>query len=107
MAKERNRQIFPPSIKSLNDVMKDIVEEFDVSEKFKLYVLSNSSGVNGAVSVIYEDIIREFGLYRWDDNAAKDSPKKENDHAMDDMRYFVSTILCSPNISRVAGFVER
>ena len=60
MAKERNRQIFPPSIKSLNDVMKDIVEEFDVSEKFKLYVLSNSSGVNGAVSVIYEDIIREF-----------------------------------------------
>ena len=54
-----------------------------------------------------KDIIREFGLYRWDDNAAKDSPKKENDHAMDDMRYFVSTILCSPNISRVAGFVER
>ena len=54
-----------------------------------------------------DDIVREFGLYRWDDNAAKDSPKKENDHAMDDMRYFVSTIVCSPNISRVAAFVER
>ena len=39
------------------------------------------------------DIIREFGLYRWDNGAAKDCPKKEHDHAMDDMRYFVSTVL--------------
>lgn len=39
------------------------------------------------------DIIREFGLYRWDLSAAKDSPRKEYDHAMDDMRYFVSTVL--------------
>ena len=40
-----------------------------------------------------EDIIREFSLYRWDEKAGKDVPKKENDHAMDDMRYFVSTVL--------------
>ena len=40
-----------------------------------------------------EDIIREFSLYRWDERAGKDMPKKENDHAMDDMRYFVSTVL--------------
>ena len=39
------------------------------------------------------DILREFGLYRWDRSAQKDTPKKENDHAMDDMRYFVSTVL--------------
>lgn len=39
------------------------------------------------------DSVREFSLYRWDESAAKDSPKKENDHAMDDIRYFVSTIL--------------
>ena len=39
------------------------------------------------------DIIREFGLYRWDTASSKDSPKKEHDHAMDDMRYFVSTVL--------------
>ena len=35
------------------------------------------------------DIIREFGLYRWDDKAQGDKVIKENDHAMDDMRYFV------------------
>lgn len=39
------------------------------------------------------DIIREFSLYRWDENARYDAVKKENDHAMDDMRYFVSSIL--------------
>ncbi len=53
------------------------------------------------------DIIREFGLYRWDDGAAKDSPKKENDHAMDDMRYFVSSVLYSASIGRIAGSVTR
>ena len=40
-----------------------------------------------------EDEIREFGLYRWDEDAAEDRPIKENDHAMDDTRYFVMTIL--------------
>lgn len=37
--------------------------------------------------------MREFSLYRWNDNGNKDSPIKENDHAMDDIRYFVSTIM--------------
>ncbi len=37
--------------------------------------------------------IREFSLYRWDEGAVKDIPKKENDHAMDEIRYFVSTVL--------------
>lgn len=40
-----------------------------------------------------KDCIREFGLYRWDESAGDDNPIKENDHAMDDVRYFVSTIL--------------
>ena len=38
------------------------------------------------------DIIREFSLYRWSDKGSGDFPVKENDHAMDDMRYFVSYI---------------
>lgn len=37
--------------------------------------------------------IREFGLYSWDMDAMEDKPIKENDHAMDDNRYFVSTVL--------------
>lgn len=41
-----------------------------------------------------KDIIREFSLYRWDEKSTeKDKPLKENDHAMDDMRYFVWTAM--------------
>ena len=40
-----------------------------------------------------KDSIREFSLYCWDSKAGVDSPVKENDHAMDDVRYFVSTYL--------------
>ena len=41
-----------------------------------------------------EDCIREMDEYVWDLSAgAKDRVKKEHDHAMDDMRYFVSTVL--------------
>ena len=37
------------------------------------------------------DCIREFGLYRWDEKAiGGDRPVKENDHSMDDVRYFVN-----------------
>lgn len=39
------------------------------------------------------DSISEFGLYCWDDKATEDRVIKENDHAMDDIRYFCNTIL--------------
>ena len=40
------------------------------------------------------DSIREFGLYSWDADAkGDDKVLKENDHAMDDIRYFCYTIL--------------
>ena len=42
---------------------------------------------------ICEDTIREFGMYSWDDTCGEDKPIKENDHAMDDIRYFCNTIL--------------
>lgn len=37
--------------------------------------------------------IREFGLYCWDDKSSEDKVLKENDHAMDDIRYFCNTIM--------------
>lgn len=42
-----------------------------------------------------KDIIREFSLYCWDSekNHEKDTVIKENDHAMDDMRYFVNGVM--------------
>ena len=40
-----------------------------------------------------KDSVREFSLYRWDEKEGTEAPVKENDHAMDDIRYFVATIL--------------
>ena len=40
-----------------------------------------------------KDAIREFGLYRWEEKGEVDRVVKENDHAMDDIRYFCATIM--------------
>lgn len=39
------------------------------------------------------DSLREFAAYCWDDGAQQDKVIKENDHAMDDIRYFAATVL--------------
>lgn len=43
------------------------------------------------------DCIREFGLYRWDEKANEDKPVKTDDHAMDDVRYFVRAAFSPSN----------
>ena len=40
-----------------------------------------------------KDSIREFSLYRWEEEGETDRVCKENDHAMDDIRYFCATVL--------------
>ena len=43
-----------------------------------------------------EDALREFALYRWQGaDSGTDAPRKENDHAMDEIRYFVSTVVAA------------
>lgn len=37
--------------------------------------------------------LAEFSAYRWNEKSGNDAPIKENDHAMDDIRYFVNTVL--------------
>ncbi|MDE5946330.1 MAG: PBSX family phage terminase large subunit [Oscillospiraceae bacterium] len=37
--------------------------------------------------------LAEFSSYRWNEKFNEDVPIKENDHAMDDIRYFVNTVL--------------
>lgn len=39
------------------------------------------------------DTIREFSLYCWDEEGKGDCVKKENDHAMDDIRYFANMMI--------------
>ena len=43
------------------------------------------------------DAIREFALYCWEADESKDAPKKENDHAMDDIRYFAMGVMGMEN----------
>ncbi len=52
--------------------------------------------MNAGKLLIHEsckDAIKEFQSYCWDDEAQEDKVIKENDHAMDDIRYFANTIL--------------
>lgn len=69
-------------LRAKNDVVTGIRQ---VSDAIKLDKIKISS--------VCRDAIREFTLYRWDEKSGTDSPVKENDHAMDDIRYFVSTVL--------------
>ncbi len=70
-----------PVIPAKNDVVAGIRRVGDLLKERKLLF-----------SPACKDTFREFSLYCWDERAGKDAPKKENDHAMDDIRYFVSTI---------------
>lgn len=54
------------------------------------------------------DCLREMDEYVWDlSSGAKDRVRKEHDHAMDDMRYFVSTVLQTREGRFAACAVER
>ena len=68
--------------KARNDVLNGIRTTMNFLSSDKLFFCKNC-----------RDTIREFGLYRWDEKSAKDTVIKENDHAMDDIRYFCYTVL--------------
>ena len=69
-------------IKAQNDVISGIRHVSDMLAQDKILFHESC-----------HDIIREFSQYCWDSGTVRDAPKKEFDHAMDDMRYFVSTML--------------
>ena len=56
-----------------------------------------------------EDAIREFSLYRWEEQGdGQDRVRKEHDHAMDEIRYFAATVAAKEEKGRwFAGSVER
>ncbi len=49
------------------------------------------------ISADCQDCLREFSLYCWNEKSGSDIPVKENDHAMDDVRYFVTAAIDSGN----------
>lgn len=73
-----------PIIPARNDVLSGIQKVMDALREGRIQIHESCT-----------DTLREFSLYRWEEGV-NDRVKKENDHAMDDIRYFVSTILCAP-----------
>ena len=53
------------------------------------------------------DCLREMETYCWDDRGARDAPRKEQDHAMDDMRYFAMDAAAESGGGFAATWVER
>jgi PBSX family phage terminase large subunit len=68
-------------IPAKNDVIDGIRKVSSVLKQGKVKICNNCF-----------DSIREFSLYRFSNDNKCDTPLKQNDHAMDDIRYFVSTI---------------
>ena len=84
-------------IKADNDVLSGIRLTSDALKEGKIVICEGC-----------EDCLREMDAYVWDlSSEAKDRVKKENDHAMDDMRYFVSTVLKGQQSGFAACAVER
>lgn len=48
------------------------------------------------INDVCKDSVLEFQTYAWDEKAKEDKPLQVNDHAMDDIRYFVNTVLAKP-----------
>ncbi len=68
--------------KADNDVLSGIRLTADMLKSGKLVICSGC-----------EDAVREFSLYSWDENSpGRDVPVKQNDHAMDEIRYFAAAI---------------
>ena len=53
------------------------------------------------------DCLREMEQYCWDERGGRDAPRKENDHAMDDLRYFAMDLAGEEHGGFAATYVER
>jgi hypothetical protein len=78
VSSENTKRIFPPSIRTMEEVLSDMLpvemrDEFDNQEflqsmsaenlevsKYSMYILSNSNGINGASAMLYRDVIDNF-----------------------------------------------
>jgi len=82
-------------VKAKNDVLSGIRKTADALKTGRLVICEGCA-----------DTLREMELYVWESGGGRDAPKKENDHAMDDMRYFAATV---PDIGdeMAATWVER
>ena len=83
--------------KANNDVLSGIRLTSDLLKQGKVMICEGCG-----------DCLREMEEYVWDlSSGSRDKVRKEHDHAMDDMRYFVSTVLGEKQLPFTACTVER
>ena len=82
--------------KAQNDVLSGIRMTSDYLKNGKIVICEGC-----------KDCLREMDEYVWDLSSGQDRVRKEHDHAMDDMRYFVATVLGEKKQTFVACSVER
>ena len=82
--------------KAKNEVLSGIRITADLLKQGKLVICEGCG-----------DCLRELEEYVWDLEGSGDRVKKEHDHAMDDMRYFASTVLGERRGGFAACSVER
>ena len=83
--------------KAKNEVLSGIRLTADLLKKGKIVICEGCS-----------DCLREMEEYVWDlSGGSQDRVRKEHDHAMDDMRYFASTVLGEKSAGFAACAVER
>ena len=62
-AMKNTRRIFPLQIRRLKEMMESY--ELDLGhEDFDLFVLTNTQGINGATSILYEGVLKDFASYQ-------------------------------------------
>ena len=82
--------------KAKNDVLSGIRQVSDLLTQGKL-----------RFSASCKDILREFTQYCWNEQTGGDVPRKKHEHAMDDMRYFVTTAMTGSADMQFAAFSIR
>ena len=85
-----------PVVRAVNDVVDGIRVTADFLKQGRIVLCREC-----------EDCLREMELYCWDEKRGRDAPKKENDHAMDDMRYFAMDLAGESGSGFAATCVER
>ena len=83
-------------VKANNDVADGIRVTADLLRQGKIVICEGC-----------RDCLRELAQYCWDDKAGKDAPRKEHDHAMDEMRYFAMDLTGKRSGGFAVAAVER
>ena len=71
LASENTKKLFPPVIRTMEEVINNLLaEEYpddeisfcdkSTNEMYPMYILTNEKGINGAACLLYKDVIREF-----------------------------------------------